>query len=313
MSREGVHPLAACETDDVGHGTRIAAFAHVEEGAVIGAHCELGEHVSIRRGVVIGNGVRIEAGAQAWLGVVVEDDVTIGPNVTLGADSFDHKSPPEARTIVHARACLGANATIFRGVNVGQNARIGPGSVVNRTVPANSVVVGNPARISGYVDSAPAAEPVKMVRPVPQEFEGVRRTGVRGVTLHQLPRIIDMRGILSVGEFERDIPFPVRRYFMVFDVESEEVRGEHAHRACHQFLVCVSGSTAVVADDGETREEFLLSDPSIGIYLPPMVWATQYKYSADAKLLVFASDYYDPDDYIRDYEQFLAELRGGRP
>jgi dTDP-4-dehydrorhamnose 3,5-epimerase-like enzyme len=102
------------------------------------------------------------------------------------------------------------------------------------------------------------------------------------------------------------VPFLPRRYFMVFDVPGKDVRGEHAHHRCHQFLVCARGAVAVVADDGENSEEVTLDAPNLGLYLPPMTWATQYKYSPDALLLVFASDLYDPADYIRDYDEFLA-------
>ena len=96
---------------------------------------------------------------------------------------------------------------------------------------------------------------------------------------------------------------------MVFDVPSVETRGEHAHRECHQFLICVRGSCAVVADDGINRQEFLLDRQDLGIHLPPMVWGIQYKYSADAVLLVFASHYYDSTDYIRNYSEF-RQLEG---
>jgi UDP-2-acetamido-3-amino-2,3-dideoxy-glucuronate N-acetyltransferase len=97
----------------------------------------------------------------------------------------------------------------------------------------------------------------------------------------------------------------------VFGVPSVETRGEHAHRECHQFLVCVRGSVSVVADDGRRREEYLLDRPELGLHLPPMVWGIQYRYSADAVLLVFASHYYDPADYIREYDRFLAEAGAG--
>jgi UDP-2-acetamido-3-amino-2,3-dideoxy-glucuronate N-acetyltransferase len=101
----------------------------------------------------------------------------------------------------------------------------------------------------------------------------------------------------------------VRRYFMVFDVPSEDVRGEHAHRTCHQFLLCVRGRCRVVVDNGRKRSEVELDRPNLGLYLPPMVWGIQYRHSADALLLVFASDYYDPADYIRDYGEFLSAVR----
>jgi hypothetical protein len=71
----------------------------------------------------------------------------------------------------------------------------------------------------------------------------------------------------------------------------------------------VKGTVHVVADDGQNREEFVLDRKNVGLYLPPMVWGIQYKYSSDAVLLVFASDYYEAADYIRDYDQFLAQVR----
>jgi UDP-2-acetamido-3-amino-2,3-dideoxy-glucuronate N-acetyltransferase len=115
----------------------------------------------------------------------------------------------------------------------------------------------------------------------------------------------DMRGSLSVGEFEREIPFKPLRYFLVYAVPTAETRGEHAHRQCHQFLVAVHGSLRAVADDGENREEIVLDRPNLGLYLPPMTWGIQYHYSADAVLLVFASDHYEASDYVRDYGDFL--------
>jgi hypothetical protein len=179
---------------------------------------------------------------------------------------------------------------------------IGAGSVVTRTVPPNAIVVGNPARIVGYVDAHSGTE---QKTPFPGSIE-TSESKVKGVQLHSLPLKVDIRGSLTAGEFERAIPFKAKRYFIVFAVPSIETRGEHAHRECHQFLVCVRGSMSVVVDDGHFREEFLLARPDLGLYLPPMVWGIQYKYSADAVLLVFASHYYDSADYIRNYDDFLS-------
>ena len=137
----------------------------------------------------------------------------------------------------------------------------------------------------------------------------VVQTSVRGVTLHRLPLVEDLRGRLTAGEFVEQIPFAPLRYFVVFDVPGKEVRGEHAHRKCHQFLVCLRGSVSVVADDGGASEEFELNEPDLGLYLPPMVWAVQYRYSSDALLLVFASDHYDARDYIRDYAEYKNALK----
>jgi dTDP-4-dehydrorhamnose 3,5-epimerase-like enzyme len=92
---------------------------------------------------------------------------------------------------------------------------------------------------------------------------------------------------------------------MVYDVINTRIRGEHAHRSCHQFIVCAKGSCAFVADDGTNREEFMLENPTMGIYVPPLVWGVQYKHSSDAVTIVFASEFYDPKDYIRDYDDFL--------
>ncbi|NLV31952.1 MAG: WxcM-like domain-containing protein [Acidobacteria bacterium] len=137
---------------------------------------------------------------------------------------------------------------------------------------------------------------------------GAVPTRVAGVSLHRLPRFSDLRGSVTVGEFDRSVPFAVKRYFLVFDVPGGEARGGHAHRQCRQFLVCARGSCAVVADDGRDRQEFALDRPDLGLHLPPMVWSVQHRYSPDALLLVFASHYYDADDYIRDYDGFLRIL-----
>ncbi len=127
--------------------------------------------------------------------------------------------------------------------------------------------------------------------------------------VHRLPLVPDLRGTLSFGEIHRQVPFAIKRYFLVFDVSSPQIRGEHAHRTLEQFLICVHGTCHLVIDDGAHREEITLDDPSVGVYVPPMVWAVQYKYTPDAVLLAFASDYYNPDDYIRDYSEFLALVK----
>ncbi len=127
--------------------------------------------------------------------------------------------------------------------------------------------------------------------------------------LYTLPVVTDYRGCLTFAEIDHPIPFVPKRYFFVYAVPSREIRGEHAHRQCQQFLVCVRGSCSVIVDDGAEREEVLLDRPNLGLYLAPMVWATEYQYSHDAILMVLASDIYRPEDYIRDYAQFLQERR----
>jgi len=306
-----VHPLGCCESATVGSGTRIWAYAHVLPGARIGSDCNICDHVFIENDVVVGDRVTIKCGVQLWDGCRIDDDVFIGPNATFTNDRFPRsKRYPEAfaQTRVGRGASIGANATILPGLSIGPYAMVGAGAVVTRSVPPYATVVGNPARIVGYVNTV--APPTAAAAPAARPERSA--THVQGVTLHRLAHARDLRGSLSVGEIPRDVPFPVKRYFLVFDVPSVETRGEHAHRQCHQFLICVRGSCAVVADDGTQREEFLLDRPDLGLHLPPMTWGIQYKYTKDAVLLVFASEHYDPDDYVRDYQQFIAEKGGGR-
>jgi acetyltransferase-like isoleucine patch superfamily enzyme/dTDP-4-dehydrorhamnose 3,5-epimerase-like enzyme len=308
MSDFFVHPQGLCESQRVGKGTRVWAFAHVLPGAVLGSDCNICDHTFIENDVVVGDRVTIKCGVQLWDGVRLEDDVFVGPNATFTNDHFprSRQRPAEfLKTVVSRGASIGANATILPGVAIGQNAMVGAGAVVTHSVPPNAIVVGNPARIVGYVDTGEAVQSTRAVSNFPSAVQ-VQPTRVPGVTLHRLKLVKDMRGSLSVGEYSRDIPFVPQRYFLVFDVPSAEVRGEHAHYKCHQFLICAKGQVSVVADDGTRREEYRLDSSDVGVYLPPMVWGIQYRYSADAVLLVFASDPYDPHDYIRDYDQFLA-------
>lgn len=303
------HEKALVESDKIGEGTRVWAFAHILPGASIGMNCNICDHTFIENDVVLGNNVTVKCGVQIWDGVSVADHVFIGPNVTFTNDLFPRSQVyPEKfeKTQLEAGCSIGANATILAGVTIGQGAMVGAGSVVTRSVPSYAIVKGNPARITGYVttESAKKSETNKNVA------NNTVPTQVKNVTLHDFPIIKDLRGSLSVGEFEKQIPFPVRRYFLVFDVPSKEVRGEHAHKECHQFLICVKGSVAVVADDGVHRQEFILDSPGKGLHLPPLTWGIQYKYSDDAVLLVFASHYYDAKDYIRDYQEFRDMIKG---
>jgi acetyltransferase-like isoleucine patch superfamily enzyme/dTDP-4-dehydrorhamnose 3,5-epimerase-like enzyme len=308
MANYFVHEKALCESQNIGNNTRVWAFAHILPKAVVGADCNICDGVFIENDVVLGDRVTVKCGVQLWDGLTIENDVFIGPNATFTNDRFPRsKVYPQqfAKTVVRKGASIGANATILPGLEIGAGAMIGAGAVITRSVPPHAIAVGNPARIVGYVDTQ-EVEPTMPGTAAASKAVKVIASEVDGVTLHELPHIEDMRGSLSVGEFERSIPFLPKRYFLVFDVPSREIRGEHAHQHCQQFLICVRGSCSIVTDDGQQRREYLLDRPDLGIYLPPMVWGTQYKYSNDAVLLVFASDYYDSADYIRDYGEFKA-------
>ncbi|MEU6427942.1 WxcM-like domain-containing protein [Microbispora sp. NPDC046973] len=303
MNQTFVHPQALCESRDIGAGTRIWAFAHVLPGARVGAECNICDGVFIENDVVLGNRVTVKCGVQIWDGITIEDDVFIGPNATFTNDPFPRsKIYPErfARTVVRSGASVGANSTILPGVEIGTGAMVGAGAVVTRSVPSNAIVVGNPARIMGYVDAA------KRSFADGDSVSPDRRTelGIGGASLLELNVMKDPRGELSVGEFEREVPFTPKRYFLVSNVPSTEARGEHAHRRCEQFLICVRGSCGVLLDDGRNRCEITLDRPTRGVHMPAMIWGTQYRYTPDAVLLVFASHHYDPDDYIRSYDEF---------
>lgn len=305
-----IHPQAICESSNIGDNTRIWAFAHVLPGAVIGRDCNICDGVFVENDVKVGDRVTVKCGVQLWDGVTLEDDVFIGPNVTFTNDPFPRSRQPPAqfsRTRVERNASVGANATILPGIVIGQGAMVGAGAVVLKDVPGHAIVAGNPARIVGYVGTKEITAATTNAAGLDERSDST--SVVNGVALHYLPRFEDMRGMLSAGEFSRDLPFLPKRYFLVFDVPSAEVRGEHAHRHCHQFLICISGSMSVVVDDGAHREEFQLDRPDAGLHVPPLVWATQYRYSPDAVLLVFASEQYDAADYIRDYDEFLRTIQ----
>lgn len=299
------HPQALVETERIGSKSSVWAFAHILPGAVIGSECNICDHVFIENDVIVGDRVTVKSGVQLWDGVRLQNDVFVGPNATFTNDRFPRsKHYPEkfSPTVVEARASIGANATILPGLTIGRNAMVGAGAVVTKNVPPNAIVMGNPARITGYVAGSPALEPV--AEPGGRTAEP-RRSRIEGVQLLRLPVIPDMRGSLSFAEIGQSLPFVPKRYFLVFDVPSREIRGEHAHRQLRQFLVCVKGSCTALVDDGENREEYQLDSPGVGLLIPPMVWGVQYKYSPDAVLLVLASEVYDPGDYIRDYDEFL--------
>jgi UDP-2-acetamido-3-amino-2,3-dideoxy-glucuronate N-acetyltransferase len=304
-----VHPQALCESTTVGDGTRVWAFAHVLPGAVIGADCNICDHVFVENDVIVGDRVTVKCGVQLWDGLRVGDDVFVGPNVTFTNDPFPRsKQYPErfSETLVGTGASIGGGATVLPGVRIGRMAMVGAGAVVTRDVPPNAIVVGNPARIVGYVDGA---RTVPIGEVAPGELAVSR---VEGVHLQRIQTATDMRGSLVAANFATDLPFVPARTFVVFDVPSRYVRGEHAHRVCEQFLVCLSGEVSCLVEDGHTRQEFRLDRPGIGLYMPAMTWGTQYDYSPDALLMVFASHEYDAEDYIRDYDQFLSLISQGR-
>jgi UDP-2-acetamido-3-amino-2,3-dideoxy-glucuronate N-acetyltransferase len=301
-----LHPTALVESGaSVGEGTRVWAFTHILPGAKIGAECNICDHVFIENDVEVGNRVTIKSGVQLWDGIRLEDDVFVGPNATFTNDKFPRsKAYPDQFPItrVRAGASIGANATILPGVCIGAGAIVGAGAVVTRDIPPKAIVIGNPANIVGYVGTEE-----KQVRAADSSGR-LERSSVSGVRLHELHHVKDLRGDLSVIEWEKELPFRPKRAFFVYNVPNARVRGEHAHKTCHEFLVCLHGSFALIVDDGQNREEFRLDEPHIGIHIPHDVWTVQYKYSTDAVLFALASHEYDAADYIRDYDEYLEYI-----
>jgi UDP-2-acetamido-3-amino-2,3-dideoxy-glucuronate N-acetyltransferase len=147
-----IHPLADVKTTCIGQGSRIWQFCVVLEGARIGCDCNVNAHCLIENDVVVGDRVTIKSGVQLWDGLRVEDDVFVGPNVTFTNDKYPRsKCPPEAfiQTLLRRGASIGANATVLCGVEIGEGAMVGAGSVVTKNVPAGELWCGNPARKHG--------------------------------------------------------------------------------------------------------------------------------------------------------------------
>lgn len=303
-----IHPAGICESEDIGEGTRIWAFAHVLPGARLGSEVNVCDHVFIENDVVVGDRVTLKSGVQLWDGIRLGDDVFVGPNVSFTNDRFPRsKKYPEEFPVtrIDDGASLGAGSVILPGIHVGRNAMVGAGAVVTKDVPANAVVVGNPARIVGYAEATTIGGASSTALTAPARLAGEAQ-------LIPLKVASDLRGSLAALELGTDLPFVPQRFFAVFDVPSTDVRGEHAHRQCEQLLVCLRGSVTCIVDDGTRREQVRLDRPDVGLYMPAMTWGTQYRYSPDSVLGVFASLPYDNGDYIREYEEFLVEIAARR-
>jgi dTDP-4-dehydrorhamnose 3,5-epimerase-like enzyme len=118
----------------------------------------------------------------------------------------------------------------------------------------------------------------------------------------------DDRGNLVIVEGKNDIPFDIKRVFYIYDSDNDVIRGKHANRDSEFVLINVSGTSKVKVDDGRNQKIFDLNRPHIGIYLPKMVWKEMYDFSSDSVLLCLSNTIYTPEEYIRNYEDFLSEV-----
>ena len=132
---------------------------------------------------------------------------------------------------------------------------------------------------------------------------------LENVRMMEIPQKGDERGRLVIVEGGMDIPFEVKRIFYIYGSDKTVVRGQHANRKTQFVLINVAGQSKVKVKDGKGNEiVFTLNRPHTGIYLPQMVWKDMYDFSEDSILLCLASEHYDPEEYIRDYDQFMLMI-----
>ena len=300
-----VHPNGIVEPGaQIGAQTRVWAFTHILPGARIGRDCNICDHCYVENDVVMGDRVTVKPFVPLPDGLRIEDDVFIGPNAAFTNDHFPRSKqflPEFPHTTLRKGCSIGANAVILPGVTVGRNAMVGSGAVVSADVPPNAIVMGVPARVVGFVNS----ERNGHIKPLSIN-DNLAELNATGASLMKLQTISDPDGSLVVNEIAKLLPFTPRRYFIVYDVPYHDVRGLHAHHLQHQFLTCVRGSAHVMVDNGHHRAEVILDSPGVGLYVPPMRWGAQYKYSPGSAMLALSSSEYDPSDYIHDYDEFLS-------
>lgn len=128
----------------------------------------------------------------------------------------------------------------------------------------------------------------------------------------ELPKFLDKRGNLSFVQNYAQIPFEIKRTYWIYDVPGGENRGGHAYRDTEEFVIALSGSFDVVVDDGKEKQTFTLNRSYYGLYIPKGMWREMENFSTNSLALEFASTQYNPEDYVRDYEEFLKLKSSGR-
>lgn len=123
-----------------------------------------------------------------------------------------------------------------------------------------------------------------------------------------LSKHVDPRGNLTVAESATGVPFCVQRVYWVYDVPAGESRGGHAHRRCEEMIIAANGSFSVTLDDGSSRRTFFLNHPYQALYVGTNIWRTLDDFSSGSVCLVLASEPFEEEDYIRDYDEYLSEI-----
>lgn len=128
------------------------------------------------------------------------------------------------------------------------------------------------------------------------------------VKMIDMPKLGDDRGQLVALEENKEVPFNIKRVYYMYGAQPDIARGFHAHKELDQVAICVAGKCKVILDDGINKNVVLLADPAKGVSIPPMIWHEMHDFSENCVLLVLASELYDEDDYIRNYEDFLGKV-----
>ena len=132
---------------------------------------------------------------------------------------------------------------------------------------------------------------------------------LQSCTLVELPRIDDERGALSFLEGRNHVPFDIARIFYLYNLARGASRGDHAHKIAKQFFVAIHGAFDILLDDGVAKKKFTLDKPHLGLSVTAMVWSRLDKFSDDAVCLVLTDRFYEADDYIRNYQEFLTAIK----
>jgi UDP-2-acetamido-3-amino-2,3-dideoxy-glucuronate N-acetyltransferase len=144
---------------------------------------------------------------------------------------------------------------------------------------------------------------------IPRGIISKDQTTIADVKVVELQAIFETDGHLVVGEWIKHFPFQPKRFFIISEVPQDDVRGNHAHRSQHQFLVPLHGTCCLLLDDGKASKDLVLNRPDIGVYIPPLIWV-RYTCSVQTELLVLASDLYEPEDYVEDFDEFMGLKKG---
>ncbi len=266
-----VHPKALVESETIGSGTRIWAFAHVLSEARIGDNCNICDGVFVENDVTIGDQVTLKSGVQVWDAITLEDRVFVGPNATFTNDPFPRSQVPVEsypRTVVKKGASIGGNATILPGVTVGTGAMVAAGAVVTRDVPDHALVMGNPARVVRFFGVDAAKSPAEAAPTM---------AGVRPLRCQASP---DAPVVWS------DLPFVAGLPAVHAGLRAHVVR-DLVTKDSSRFITCSAGSVTVVLDDGHQREALELSDPTRGLLIPAGLNCVLYQASEKACVLEF--------------------------